>query len=112
MHQQELPFPASANPEPLNEFGLLASLVLTDSGGIHEETSYLSIPCLTLRENTERPFPLTLGTKTLFGLDFVKARCLVRDISGQLPLDTWVAVRGSRDRFALFWATLWANFGF
>jgi UDP-N-acetylglucosamine 2-epimerase (non-hydrolysing) len=39
--------------------------VLTDSGGIQEETSYLGIPCLTLRENTERPVTLSLGTNRL-----------------------------------------------
>jgi UDP-N-acetylglucosamine 2-epimerase (non-hydrolysing) len=43
--------------------------VLTDSGGIQEETTYLGIPCLTLRDNTERPVTLTVGTNTLLGLD-------------------------------------------
>lgn len=57
-----------------------ASLVLTDSGGIQEETSYLSIPCLTLRENTERPATLSLGTNTLVGTDFEKATGLVFEI--------------------------------
>ncbi len=44
-----------------------ASLVLTDSGGLQEETTGLGIPCLTLRENTERPVTLTEGTNTLVG---------------------------------------------
>jgi len=57
-----------------------ASVVLTDSGGIQEETSYLSIPCLTLRENTERPATLSHGTNTLIGGDFLKARRLVFEI--------------------------------
>ncbi|MDP9052981.1 MAG: UDP-N-acetylglucosamine 2-epimerase (non-hydrolyzing) [Acidobacteriota bacterium] len=57
-----------------------AAVVLTDSGGIQEETSYLSVPCLTLRENTERPATVTLGTNTLVGLDFAKARSLVDEI--------------------------------
>src|SRR6185369_16529961 len=39
--------------------------VLTDSGGVQEETSYLGIPCLTLRENTERPITVMLGTNML-----------------------------------------------
>jgi UDP-N-acetylglucosamine 2-epimerase (non-hydrolysing) len=46
-----------------------AHIVLTDSGGIQEETSYLGIPCLTLRENTERPVTVEMGTNTLIGQD-------------------------------------------
>jgi UDP-N-acetylglucosamine 2-epimerase (non-hydrolysing) len=46
-----------------------ARLVLTDSGGIQEETSVLGIPCLTLRENTERPITVTLGTNRIVGTD-------------------------------------------
>ena len=46
-----------------------ARAVLTDSGGIQEETTYLGIPCFTLRDNTERPVTLRLGTNTLLGLD-------------------------------------------
>ena len=46
-----------------------ASVVLTDSGGIQEETSVLGIPCLTLRENTERPITLSQGTNRLVGTD-------------------------------------------
>jgi len=46
-----------------------ARLVLTDSGGIQEETTVLGIPCLTLRENTERPITVTMGTNTIVGTD-------------------------------------------
>jgi UDP-N-acetylglucosamine 2-epimerase (non-hydrolysing) len=46
-----------------------AGAVLTDSGGIQEETSYLGIPCFTLRDNTERPVTIRAGTNTLLGLD-------------------------------------------
>jgi UDP-N-acetylglucosamine 2-epimerase (non-hydrolysing) len=44
-----------------------ARVVITDSGGIQEETTYLGTPCLTLRENTERPITVTLGTNVLIG---------------------------------------------
>ena len=46
-----------------------AAAVLTDSGGIQEETTYLGVPCFTLRENTERPVTVRAGTNTLLGLD-------------------------------------------
>jgi UDP-N-acetylglucosamine 2-epimerase (non-hydrolysing) len=46
-----------------------AAGVLTDSGGIQEETTFLGIPCLTLRDSTERPVTCTVGTNTLLGLD-------------------------------------------
>ena len=48
---------------------MAATFVMTDSGGLQEETTYLGIPCLTLRENTERPVTVTLGTNTIVGLD-------------------------------------------
>jgi UDP-N-acetylglucosamine 2-epimerase (non-hydrolysing) len=47
-----------------------ARVVITDSGGIQEETTYLGTPCLTLRENTERPITVTLGTNVLIGRDW------------------------------------------
>jgi UDP-N-acetylglucosamine 2-epimerase (non-hydrolysing) len=55
----------------LDMLGLMrdAKLVLTDSGGIQEETTALGVPCLTLRDNTERPITLTEGTNTLVGSD-------------------------------------------
>jgi UDP-N-acetylglucosamine 2-epimerase (non-hydrolysing) len=46
-----------------------AAAVLTDSGGIQEETTYLGIPCFTLRDNTERPVTVRSGTNTVLGLD-------------------------------------------
>lgn len=60
--------------EPLGYLDFLAleesaALVLTDSGGVQEETSVLGVPCLTVRENTERPVTLTAGTNTLVGFD-------------------------------------------
>jgi UDP-N-acetylglucosamine 2-epimerase (non-hydrolysing) len=60
--------------EPLGYLDFLslvadAAAVLTDSGGIQEETTYLGVPCFTLRDNTERPVTLRVGTNTLLGLD-------------------------------------------
>jgi len=60
--------------EPLGYLDFLnlysnARFVLTDSGGIQEETTALGIPCLTLRENTERPITVELGTNTIVGTD-------------------------------------------
>ncbi|MGH9967423.1 MAG: non-hydrolyzing UDP-N-acetylglucosamine 2-epimerase [Pyrinomonadaceae bacterium] len=60
--------------EPLGYLDFLglysrARLVLTDSGGLQEETTVLGIPCLTLRENTERPITVELGTNTVVGTD-------------------------------------------
>jgi UDP-N-acetylglucosamine 2-epimerase (non-hydrolysing) len=46
-----------------------AAAVLTDSGGVQEETTFLGVPCFTLRDNTERPVTLREGTNTLLGLD-------------------------------------------
>jgi UDP-N-acetylglucosamine 2-epimerase (non-hydrolysing) len=60
--------------EPLGYLDFLSLLadagaVLTDSGGIQEETTYLGVPCFTLRDNTERPVTVTSGTNHLLGLD-------------------------------------------
>ncbi len=57
-----------------------AAAVLTDSGGIQEETTYLGIPCFTLRNNTERPVTVRAGTNTLLGLDPAR----ISDIPGLL----------------------------
>jgi UDP-N-acetylglucosamine 2-epimerase (non-hydrolysing) len=59
-------------PLPYLEFLALqrdALAVITDSGGIQEETTFLGVPCLTVRENTERPVTVTMGTNTLIGRD-------------------------------------------
>jgi UDP-N-acetylglucosamine 2-epimerase (non-hydrolysing) len=48
-----------------------ARVVLTDSGGVHEETTYLGIPCYTIRSTTERPITVSLGSNRLIGIDDV-----------------------------------------
>jgi UDP-N-acetylglucosamine 2-epimerase (non-hydrolysing) len=61
-----------------------ATLVLTDSGGIQEETTALGVPCLTLRENTERPVTITQGTNLLVGTDPSKIVAAARtSLSGE-----------------------------
>lgn len=57
-----------------------ARLVLTDSGGIQEETTILNIPCLTLRENSERPITITQGTNELVGTDTQRIISATRSI--------------------------------
>jgi UDP-N-acetylglucosamine 2-epimerase len=54
-----------------------AAVVITDSGGIQEETTFLGVPCLTVRENTERPITVTMGTNQLVGRDLKRLRSAV-----------------------------------
>jgi len=78
-----------------------ARVVLTDSGGIQEETSYLGIPCLTLRENTERPITVSLGTSRLVGNDPEKVMQGFQDVlrgtwpKGN-PIPLWDGKAGER----------------
>jgi UDP-N-acetylglucosamine 2-epimerase (non-hydrolysing) len=68
-----------------------AAVVITDSGGIQEETTFLGVPCLTLRENTERPITVSLGTNLLLGSDYARLEREVDTIlagsfkQGQIP---------------------------
>jgi UDP-N-acetylglucosamine 2-epimerase (non-hydrolysing) len=57
-----------------------AALVLTDSGGIQEETTVLGVPCLTLRDNTERPITVTEGTNQLTGRSPERVLAAARDV--------------------------------
>ncbi|HEX8254101.1 MAG TPA: UDP-N-acetylglucosamine 2-epimerase (non-hydrolyzing) [Thermoanaerobaculia bacterium] len=59
-----------------------ATVVITDSGGVQEETTYLGVPCLTLRANTERPVTVDVGTNVLIGDDLDRLRAEVRAILG------------------------------
>ncbi|MDD2802212.1 MAG: UDP-N-acetylglucosamine 2-epimerase (non-hydrolyzing) [Methylobacter sp.] len=68
-----------------------AKMVLTDSGGLQEETTALGVPCVTLRDNTERPITVEQGTNTIVGSDAKKIHACVDDIlitggkSGRVP---------------------------
>jgi UDP-N-acetylglucosamine 2-epimerase (non-hydrolysing) len=68
------------DPQPYLAFLALqrdAAVVITDSGGMQEETSFLGVPCLTMRENTERPITVTMGTNILVGRDVERMRAEV-----------------------------------
>jgi UDP-N-acetylglucosamine 2-epimerase (non-hydrolysing) len=80
----------------LEMLGLMAgaSLVLTDSGGMQEETTALAVPCLTLRENTERPITVEQGTNTVVGRDRGRILALVDEI---------LATGGKRGRTPELW---------
>ncbi len=83
-----------------------ARLVLTDSGGIQEETTALGIPCLTLRENTERPITITEGTNKLVGTDVKKVLSALKaslesnshhkDSENYSPPELWDGKTGER----------------
>jgi UDP-N-acetylglucosamine 2-epimerase (non-hydrolysing) len=71
------------DPLPYLEFLALqrhAALIITDSGGIQEETTFLGVPCLTVRENTERPITITHGTNQLVGRDLRRLRTAASEI--------------------------------
>jgi UDP-N-acetylglucosamine 2-epimerase (non-hydrolysing) len=57
-----------------------ARVIVTDSGGLQEESTALGIPCLTLRTNTERPITVDMGTSTLIGSDAHKLRNCLHDV--------------------------------
>ena len=92
------------DPKPYLEFLALqqgATVVITDSGGMQEETSFLGIPCLTLRENTERPITVSRGTNLLIGRDIVRLqseihRILAGDTKKALPIPLWDGHAASR----------------
>ena len=64
-----------------------ARLVMTDSGGLQEETTFLGVPCLTIRKNTERPVTISEGTNVLVGTD--PERLL--EAAGQILDGNWKA---------------------
>ena len=80
----------------LEMLGLLsaATLVLTDSGGLQEESTALGLPCLTLRENTERPITVSEGTNTICGTDAARIVDAAMDV---------IATGGKRGRSPELW---------
>jgi len=77
--------PALQIVEPLGYLEFLklqkgATVVVTDSGGIQEETTFLNVPCLTLRENTERPVTVDMGTNQLIGFAYERLQREVDNI--------------------------------
>ncbi len=71
--------------EPLGYLDFLAlesraTLAITDSGGVQEETTFLGVPCFTVRENTERPITVTWGSNTLVGQDMRRLQTAVEDV--------------------------------
>jgi UDP-N-acetylglucosamine 2-epimerase (non-hydrolysing) len=79
-----------------------ATAVLTDSGGIQEETTFLGVPCFTLRENTERPITVAQGTNTVLGLRPERIGEIPSLLEGQRgrrppePPDLWDGSAGER----------------
>jgi UDP-N-acetylglucosamine 2-epimerase (non-hydrolysing) len=89
-------------PLPYRQFLSLeacASAVVTDSGGVQEETTALGIPCFTLRENTERPVTVTHGTNVLCGLDPSRLEEIPEYVSRRRPCaipPLWDGLAGRR----------------
>lgn len=62
-----------------------AHMVITDSGGVQEEITYLGVPCLTYRDNTERPATITYGTNRLIGVDAEKLLKTAQELIASSP---------------------------
>jgi UDP-N-acetylglucosamine 2-epimerase (non-hydrolysing) len=90
------------DPAPYIRFMSLvfnSNLLITDSGGVQEETTYLGVPCLTLRPNTERPITVEQGTNLLCNIDSLTnevAKCLEKENSQHSPIDLWDGATSSR----------------
>lgn len=91
-------------PQPYLEFNYLvknAKAVITDSGGITEECTVMNVPCMTLRDSTERPETVSMGTNELIGTDSEKLKPALDKLflgkwkSGSIP-DKWDGKTGDR----------------
>jgi UDP-N-acetylglucosamine 2-epimerase (non-hydrolysing) len=99
MKDHQLQFSGLLLTQPLTYLQFLglqrhATVVITDSGGIQEETTYLGVPCLTVRESTERPITVHVGTNHLVGHDM---NCL------KTHVDNVLAGRGKRGAVPALW---------
>jgi UDP-N-acetylglucosamine 2-epimerase (non-hydrolysing) len=92
------------DPQPYLEFNWLvkhAKAVITDSGGITEETTVMGVPCMTLRDNTERPETIAIGTNELIGTDSNALKPALDRLfagewkTGSIP-DKWDGMTGER----------------
>jgi len=105
MKDHQLQFSGLLLTQPLTYLQFLglqrhATVVITDSGGIQEETTYLGVPCLTVREHTDRPITAHLGTNTVVGSDLALLRTHVWNI---------LAGRGKRGSVPPLWDGLAAE---
>jgi len=84
--------------EPLGYFEFMKLMieskgVITDSGGVQEETTHLGIPCCTLRENTERPITIELGSNKLFSIDLANVQSIIKHLEKRdfqsKPIPLW-----------------------
>ena len=105
MKDHQLQFSGLLLTQPLTYLQFLglqrhATVVITDSGGIQEETTYLGVPCLTVREHTDRPITAHLGTNTVVGADLALLRTHVWNI---------LAGRGKRGSVPPLWDGLAAE---
>lgn len=96
LHQQLKNNPNLIITDPLDYFSFQklikeSKFIITDSGGIQEETTFLQIPCLTLRSNTERPITITIGSNELIAFDLKKIKSKINTIvngtykAGKIP---------------------------
>jgi len=74
------PSPEQQDHIPLTFSQRDAAAVITDSGGIQEESTFLGVPCLTVRDNTERPITIEQGTNRLVGTEYSNIPEIVKEV--------------------------------